>query len=72
MAYLDPQTLTGVGCGNSAEVTWIVGEGPNSKPGEGPAYISALDDGHWSVETQGAAVTILCPDCSTRVAGRGP
>ena len=53
------------------ELVWVVGEGPNTRPGEGPSYISVLEPGGWLVETHREAPNwsgrITCPDCGATV-----
>ena len=71
MAYLDPETLTCPKCGRTGDLVWIIGEGPNTKPGQGPDYVDVMEDGIWKVETKVTvpewAGKITCPDCATGV-----
>lgn len=71
MAYRDPESLTCPSCGRVATLVWIIGEGPNTRPSEGPAYTDILDDGGWLVATTATAPkwqgTITCPDCAAQV-----
>jgi uncharacterized protein (UPF0212 family) len=59
------------GCGRSADIVWRIGEGPNTGPGEGPAYVAVHETGGWRVETIQTARrwtgAITCPDCGTEV-----
>jgi hypothetical protein len=74
VAYLEPQDLTCLACGMTAELTWVVGEGPNTGPGEPPAYVDILDPGPWTVETTETvpvwAGRVTCPDCGATVLQR--
>jgi len=70
MAYLETQTLTCPNCGVHAGLSWVIGEGPNTRPGEGPAYISALDSADWRAEPNGRGVTIHCTVCGAVAATR--
>lgn len=58
-------------CSRSGEIVWIVGEGPNTKAGEGPAYVAVHETGGWRVETKSTAPrwtgAITCPDCDAKV-----
>ena len=74
MAYLDPETLTCPSCAKTGDLIWVVGEGPNTKPGEGPAYVDVQDAGDWIVETVATQKKwlgkISCPACKTTVLNR--
>ena len=74
MAYRDPETLFCPVCTRTADLVWVVGEGPNTQPGEGPAYVDVLEDGGWFVQTQGTkdkwTGVITCPDCDATVLER--
>jgi len=74
LAYLDPETLTCPGCAKSAAVTWVIGEGPDTKPGAPPDYIDLLETGPWVSETTNTtpvwAGKITCPDCEETVLAR--
>jgi hypothetical protein len=74
VAYLDPEDLTCPGCGKTATVTWLVGEGPNTKQGDGPAYLSLEDAGPWTPKTEAAhpfwTGHLICPDCGAQVLHR--
>lgn len=74
MAYLEPEDLRCPGCGRGGRLTWVVGEGPNTRPGEGPAYVDVLEPGPWAVETKETAPVwagrIACPDCGASVLER--
>lgn len=71
MAYREPEDLTCPSCGRTATLVWVIGEGPNTKPGEGPAYADVLEDGGWVVTTEATAPKwhgrIACPDCGMQV-----
>ncbi len=71
MAYLDPETLTCPQCEKRAELVWVVGVGPNTKPGEGPDYVDILESGPWLIETVSTSKewygVIKCPDCGAVV-----
>lgn len=71
MAYREPEELTCPACSRTADIVWVIGEGPNTKPGEAPAYTDVLEDGGWIVETAGTAPRwngrITCPDCGALV-----
>jgi hypothetical protein len=45
MAYRDPEQLTCPSCAKRAELVWVVGTGPNTKPGKGAASVQILDPG---------------------------
>jgi hypothetical protein len=74
VAYLDPETLTCPSCGKTGDLIWVIGEGPNTKPGEGPAYTDVQDAGDWVLSTSGTAPRwsgmIACPDCKNPVLSR--
>ena len=74
MAYLDPKRLTCPGCGKAGDVVFVVGIGPNTKPGQGPAYVTLHDAGPWVVEETSAhpffAGRLFCPDCGAEVLNR--
>lgn len=74
MACRDPETLICPTCNRAAELVWVVGEGPNTKPGEGPAYVDVLEDGGWLVKTAATnkkwTGVITCPACNTPVLNR--
>jgi len=71
MAYRDPETLTCPSCNRSGELVWVIGEGPNTKPGESPAYTDVMEPGAWQIETQATAPkwrgVVTCPDCGKTV-----
>lgn len=68
MAYLTPEMLTCASCGKSQMIQWVIGEGPNTKPGQGPDYTDVMDSGDWQVQTTQTAPIwhgeITCPHCS--------
>lgn len=68
MAWRDPETLTCPECGKRGDIVWLIGEGPNTAPDEGPAYTDILEPGLWQVETHETRPRwrgrITCPDCS--------
>ena len=74
MTYLSPETLTCPGCSHSADLVWIVGEGPNTRPGEAPAYTDVQPTGAWIVTTERTTPewrgTVTCPDCALTVLRR--
>ena len=74
MAYRDPEQLTCPSCTKRAELVWLVGEGPNTKPGEGAAYVQILDPGPWQEQTTNTARawhgTLTCPACGATVLTR--
>ena len=74
MAYLDRTRITCPGCGKSGEVVFVVGVGPNTRPGEGPAYVTLQDAGPWVLEETSAhpffAGRLSCPDCGAEVLNR--
>jgi len=74
MAYLDPRSLKCPGCGKTGEVVFVVGIGPSTKPGQGPAYVTLRNAGPWVVEEIAArpffAGRLFCPDCGAEVLNR--
>jgi len=46
---------------------WVIGEGPGTKPGQGPDYVDVMDAAGWVVTTVGTAPywqgEIKCPVC---------
>ena len=78
MAYLDRTWLT-CSCGATGRVIWVVGSGPSTRPGDGPAYVSLKDTGPWIAETETRHPfwqgRLICPDCGAEVLskpGEGP
>ncbi|MGH1577301.1 hypothetical protein [Planktotalea sp.] len=65
MAYLKPQTLTCPDCGLSAEVKWVIGVGPTSKPGQTPSR--RLHHIKPFIRDADHANTLICPDCGAIV-----
>jgi len=65
MAYLQPKTLTCPNCGFSARVNWVIGVGPNSKPGETPSRRLH----HIAPFTRDAAdrKVLICPECQASI-----
>jgi len=67
MAYLEPEILTCPGCSRAEEMIWVIGEGPGTKPGQGPDYVDVMDAAGWVVTTVGTAPywqgEIKCPVC---------
>ena len=61
MAYLQPQTLTCSQCDFRSEITWVVGVGPNSKPGDVP-YRHVHKPGDF-LRDDNARDTLICPKC---------
>jgi len=55
----------------TGEVIWLIGEGPNTKPDEAPAYTDILDPGPWRLETAATTPTwhgnVTCPACNATV-----
>ncbi len=74
MAYLDPETLTCPSCRKSGDLVWVVGEGPNTKPGQAPDYVDVQEAGDWLVETANTAPNwegaVVCPQCNSEVLRR--
>lgn len=74
MAYRNPEQLTCPSCAKRAELVWLVGIGPNTKPGEGAAYVQILDPGPWLEQTTNTAPawhgTLTCPACGATVLTR--
>jgi len=74
LAYLDDRELCCPGCGKRGAAVFVVGVGPNTGPGEGPAYITLHTAGPWQVEEITAhpffAGRLLCPDCGAEVLNR--
>jgi hypothetical protein len=76
MAYREPENLTCPTCGTSGEIVWVVGEGPNTEPGQAPDYVDVLDAGIWNVKTTATAPVwqgqITCPTCNETVKQHPP
>ena len=74
MAYLDRQRLTCPGCGKTGSVVFVVGIGPQTRPGEGPSYVTLQDAGPWVVDETNARPVFVgrlnCPDCGAEVLNR--
>ncbi len=74
MAYLDPRALRCPGCGKVGEVVFVVGVGPQTRPGQGPAYVTLKDPGPWQVDKISAhpvfAGRLTCPACGAEVLNR--
>jgi hypothetical protein len=74
MAYLDPQNLTCPGCGQRGEITWVVGIGPQTRPGQGPSYRRLHKPGPWRDEVSATgpfwAGRLICPTCEATVLER--
>ncbi len=65
MAYLQPKTLTCPSCSFSAEVKWVVGVGPNSKPGETP-YRRLHHIAPFTRDPEDRNI-LICPECKAIV-----
>jgi len=74
LAYLDEVRLTCPGCGRTGTAVFVVGVGPNTKAGEGPAYVTLKDAGGWAVEETSAhpffAGRLTCAGCGAEVLKR--
>ncbi len=70
MAYLEPQSITCKSCGHAGKLTWVIGIGPHTKPGEGPSYICVDKAGPWTIKTSGKTTQVVCPTCDELVMER--
>jgi hypothetical protein len=74
VAYLDPISLKCPGCARTGEIVFVVGIGPNTQRGQGPAYVTLKNPGPWRVEEITArpffAGRLVCPDCGAEVLNR--
>jgi hypothetical protein len=71
LAYREPETLTCPSCKTSGDIVWIIGEGPNTEPGQKPDYVDLLEPGIWLAETTATTPDwrgkISCPACAETV-----
>ena len=65
MAYLKPQKLTCAKCDFRSEIMWVIGVGPNSKPGVKPSR-KLHKTGAFLRDRENSNM-LRCPECGEAV-----